>query len=424
MMRFPMAAVCALAICPMPAQQVWLVSSCTAPAPVHFADLPAAVAAAAPGDEIRLIGDSTAVCSGSAFYLPAIIDKPLTIVGIGGSGVPQVWQDATTIVGLLQITGLQPGERVVLRGISIINPNGIFASGPAFGIDAMNCAGDIILDRVNVWANSNGGATARFVDCANVVAHDCEFVMGESPVLITNSIALFTNSLIRHNPPWLINSPTFTNNSYGLHLTNATASLVASVVRGGDQFSSPQHSWGAKPAAYLDHSGLNVGPGTLLIGGGFPQSTVSYLMAGSGNEYVHLDPRGVIDQVPGGLNNSPPVPMELPATMYDDAAPGETFEYRIVGPSGGYAVLAIGNYLSPALPTVFGGLSLDPATMTAIGCHYLGSGEFLGTLAVPLGIGSPFVYGLQSLTLSPSSEFGLTSATTFVLGWQSNLSPY
>ena len=273
-------------------------------------------------------------------------------------------------------------------------------------------------------ADNNGGTTARFVNCANVVIHDCEFVMGERPVEMINSTALITNSLIRHNGPWLVSGfPVFSNNSVGLDLDHSTATITASIVRGASHISAPiPGSWGPKTAVFLDHSVLNMGPGA-FISGGNPQPQVSYITA-MGASQVFLDPRGTIAIAPT-FSDPPPIPKDLPATMYDKAAPGETFEYRIAGPPLGYAILVIGNYQSSALPTVFGDLSLDPLSLTVIGCHALDNlGEYLGTLAVPLGVGSPFVYGLQSLTLSPNGEFGLTSATTFVLGWQGNVSPY
>ena len=55
---------CCLAVMPLAAQQTWLVRKCPGTGAVNFNDLPAAVAAAAPGDTIRLLSEGS--CRGHA----------------------------------------------------------------------------------------------------------------------------------------------------------------------------------------------------------------------------------------------------------------------------------------------------------------------------------------------------------------------
>ena len=97
------------------AQQIWNVH-CNGGPGVHFTDLPPAVAAASPGDEIRVYRDLAQVsCPIPNFaYTAPIIDKPLRIVGftvglVGG-------QNGVNLRGGMLIVGLGPGEEVVLTG--------------------------------------------------------------------------------------------------------------------------------------------------------------------------------------------------------------------------------------------------------------------------------------------------------------------
>jgi hypothetical protein len=70
-------------VAPLVAQQTWLVRCGVGGPPVHFHDLPQAVAAAAPGDTIRFFIDDQAIapCGPVFRFSPVVIDKPLTVVG-------------------------------------------------------------------------------------------------------------------------------------------------------------------------------------------------------------------------------------------------------------------------------------------------------------------------------------------------------
>jgi len=103
---------------PALAQQVWVVDRLNR-AGTHFTDLPAAYAAAAPGDVLLL--RSTATTSPWPVYTPPpLIDKGVKIVGEHATPTP-------VIDGNLDIRNLAANQSVVLAGI-LINPSGPMVS--------------------------------------------------------------------------------------------------------------------------------------------------------------------------------------------------------------------------------------------------------------------------------------------------------
>ncbi|MFK7741573.1 MAG: hypothetical protein AB8H80_14740, partial [Planctomycetota bacterium] len=134
--------------------------------------------------------------------------------------------------------------------------------------------------------------------------------------------------------------------------------------------------------------------------------------------------RGYIQNLPTSLH-SQPVARDLNTTMYNRASPGDSFDFTIAGPPNGYGILVLGAHAASGLPSPLGDVWLDPQALSQVTCQALdGQGFYDGVLAVPAGIGSPFVYGLQSLLVSPNGSLEVSRATPFLLGWQTNLAPY
>ena len=82
---------------------------------------------------------------------------------------------------------------------------------------------------------------------------------------------------------------------------------------------------------------MEVGPGS-FIASGLSQWGSYYALPGGGS-VVYQDPRGVID----GLNAQFPIAKDMPAVLYDQSAPGESFDFILTGPPNGFALMAIGN---------------------------------------------------------------------------------
>src|SRR5436190_6926383 len=123
------------------AQQIWKVH-CTGAYGAQFTDLPPAVAAAAPGDEIRVFGTYPApICPA---YSATIITKPLRIVGFTVGTVTSTQPNGVGLRGTMVIVGIPAGQRVVLSSLGIVHEQ-----FPATaGIVAVDCAGDILLEHV------------------------------------------------------------------------------------------------------------------------------------------------------------------------------------------------------------------------------------------------------------------------------------
>ena len=81
------------------------------------------------------------------------------------------------------------------------------------------------------------------MNCANVLVHDSELILGDKPIEVVNSTMLLTNCLVRHVPPWTVFGMTFLNNSAGLHIDHSKVSLVGSVVYGASSYNLFPGSW-------------------------------------------------------------------------------------------------------------------------------------------------------------------------------------
>ena len=408
-------------------QQTWLVSCGGGPG-VHFTDLPEAVAAAAPGDVIWVFGDAAWPCPAFQGYEAVVIDKPLTILGANGNSNTQgyYWQSGTYVLGMIEIRDIEMGERVTLCGIGIGSPGLFFASGPPFGIDAYDCAGEILLEDVSVWSDSNGGATLRLHDCESVILHNCNMRLGGEPADIVDSTVLFTNSVIRHSAPFAFggNQYTFMQTAPGAQLTNSTLTLVASEIRGASALNLPGE-FQSRTGVLLDGSVLRVGPWSEVLGGN-PGVTSYREVTGGGASLIYVDPQGAVPFPPVSATQPQPVTEPMPATAYDAAFPNAEFQYLIAGPPGGYGILAVGDWQSQPTATPLGDLFLVPSTATIVACTSLDpvTGFRFGNLTVPAGVPSGYPFALQSVVLGDAGTMQLTLPTPMVLGWQTGLSPY
>ncbi len=409
--------------CCLPAQQIWRVECAGGPG-VDFTDLPQAVAAASPGDEIWVYRDYSHPCPGWVGYTAPNIDKPLRIVGFSSNP----WLPGVNMRGLVTVTAIPAGSCVILSNLLFAH-GGTLTIDP-IGIEATNCLGDVIIEGALLQSSGIVGATMQFQSCANVILRGCMFHISGAPVSAVDSSVLVTNTLINHEAPWFpgtMFSPTQT--AEGLRLTNSTATIITSLVWGSGVINLPPLSqWQARSAVMLDNSTLEVGPGTFLIVGPFSPifgNPDSYRTFGSGIATVYQDPRAFIDHVPYITNGPPPIPRDLHATMHNQIGANASFDLIVAGPPAGYAVLAVGNYSSPPLPTSLGPLWLDPATITVIGCNLLDPVQGLhnSTLFCPAGVPVGYAFALQSVVLAPNGTMSLTIPSPVVVGWQLGLAP-
>src|SRR5262245_38115200 len=110
-----------------PAQRTWIVDKAGG-AGVDFADIPPAIAAAAPGDTVRVLGSSSVNYSGFTLSKGLLVEAP------GGAGILSI---GTSIV----ITQLPAGQVAIVSGFGQMVRIG--PPGPVLSVTA--CAGNVVL---------------------------------------------------------------------------------------------------------------------------------------------------------------------------------------------------------------------------------------------------------------------------------------
>src|SRR3989304_1096506 len=192
----------AILCCSGHAQRTWKVS-CNDPN-AHFTDLPAAVAAANPGDTIwvYVLPPPAVGCTNN--YSAAVIEKPLTILGFY-PGYSAGWPNPSFegFWGLFRIRGIPAGQRVVISNIALsyIPPAYTVAPIAPHGIYATDCDGDLVLE--DWWYETYGAENpvVRFERCRNVVLRGCDLRLGGEPVTaIDSNVPVATTSIVEWPP--------------------------------------------------------------------------------------------------------------------------------------------------------------------------------------------------------------------------------
>jgi hypothetical protein len=407
-------------------QQTWKVNSAGAYG-AHFTDLPAAVAAANPGDEILLFADAAS----TAHYSAAIITKPLRIVGFligGSSGANPV---GNAVRGTFVIHGIPAGSEVLLSNLNIS-----YATFPAIsGIVAVDCPGRILLE--DVYYSGSGIRTSSYVHferCEDVVFRGCGMSLGANPITAIDSRILFSFTNVATNDPEL--NPLYPvifgippGDSFpALHLMNSEATLVASNLSGADHYQSIM--WGtsapARTAVKLENSTLRLGPASGLFGGQipqFPHIKPGYEIVSSST--VERDPRTGITGMPWIPTADLPVHRPMTSVDHDWAAAGQSMSVWIGGQANGFAVLAIGDWSPFPQVTPYGTLVLEPSTIQVLDLVACAPPDGWANLTYQLPVTTPVchAWALQAMTLSPTGQFGLSIPSPFTVAWPNGVTP-
>lgn len=411
------------------AQQTWKVN-CSGAYGAQFTDLPAAVAAAAPGDSILIYGVVGGPCG--ANYSAATINKPLHISGFQVGQQPGS-NDPTQVRlnGILHITGLAAGEHVTLSNVFMqhasLQPPGPLLLTPA-SILITDCAGSVLLEDVFYRNLGSSGQDVRIERSDHVVLRGCAFYLGGDPLRIVDSTVLVTNTLVQYDPPyppipfwpWPIGYTTFTESIF---LQRSTLTMVASLVRAIDG-QPPQN------AVVMDTSTLRIGASTFVRGGLGPNAqsppwptdyAPAYRFVGAGPSVVYKDPRA--PQLLGPPA-PPPVSAEVHETFHDWIVADEFYQVRVMGPVGGFAGLMVGDMMAP-ITTPLGLLGIDPGTAQIVHLAQLSStnGFFGWTFFCPPTVPNGYAFCLQSVVLSPAGELGLTEPSPLTVAWDKTRIP-
>ncbi|MEO6595697.1 MAG: hypothetical protein ABIP94_13170, partial [Planctomycetota bacterium] len=355
---------------PIAAQHIWKVNCLGGPG-VDFTDLPPAVAAAAPGDEIWVYANYGTICPVSSYYTATLITKPLRIVGFDPSGSPSPSAPSwARFHGVFVIHGIAAGQQVLLSNIDL----GQGGFGTQGGVVAVDCAGDILLEDVAYSGIGIPGTYVRFERCANVVLRGCTMVLGGYPMQFIDSTALLTTTTVYHpTAAFIINMP-YEQTSEAVLVSNSTVTLIGSILRGGNRYDTsgmgfPQQNWIARPAAVIESGTLRIGPASRLYGGlnGQPyplDREYAYRHAPPGTGTVERDPRSVLSF--WSMFGAQPIPVDIPATYHAWVVAAQDFQVTVSGPNNGFGLLAIGDWQPIALPTSLCPLAITPASLTLL----------------------------------------------------------
>lgn len=405
------------------AQRTWKVWCVGGPG-IDYTDLPPAVAAAAPGDTILVWHDSAMGCTpaGQVQYTAATIDKPLSVVGmfLSPQGLPLgTMPIGAGLGGVLRVTNLAAGDRVVLCNLSIGNWAPVSA-----GFELSNCDGEVILDGCSVDSLGEDNVVTSIVDCANVFMHGCRVDLSGTTVGITNSTVTMSLTSISPVPPLPQLGHAYTQSVPGVTLVNSSLTLTGSYIRGSDGYTWPGYGWPFYPihtreGVQMDNSTLYIGPGTGVAAGsdslGSGGGSVLRASWSTPPGVVHRDPRAVLV----GIVNVPTVVEYLHATYSFWAVATQNLGAYVVGPPDGFALLLFGDYQMSPLPTPFGDLLLDANALTFVDLLALPSTSWVyREYYVPSTVQYGHAYGLQALTLSPAGELALGLPTAFTVAWE------
>jgi hypothetical protein len=402
------------------AQQTWKVN-CNGAYGAQFTDLPAAVAAAAPGDTILIYGVVGGGCGGN--YTAPTIDKPLHIEGFL-VGLPPGNNDPTQILlnGTLHVMGIASGEQVTLSNIAfqhMVFPPPI-TSNPA-SILITDCAGSVLIEDFYYWNTGTPGQVIRIERSDHVVLRGSTFLIGGDSIHIIDSNLLLTNTLVQYNPPFVIGPySTFTES---LSMVRSNLTMVASVVYGIGGF-APQH------ATVMDSSILRIGASSFLQGGisSFASDpplpwdfATAYQFVGTGPSAVYKDPRA---DALWGPPSPPPILTTIDETFHDWIVANESYSVRVLGPAGGFAGLIVGDMIAPVL-TPLGALGLDPTNAVIVSLVALPQpdGFHSWTFFCPPNVPNGYAFCLQCLTLSPTGVLGLTEPSPLTVAWDKSRIP-
>ncbi len=405
------------------AQRSWIVDRCNGPL-ADFTDLPAAVAAAAPGDTLWLYRG----CASSPSFTACHIDKPLRLIAMGwyASNAPGTSPQGprVSVKGRITVSNIAAGQRLVLSGVSLFFDHGTYPNLvlQPHGIHAWDCAGQVILE--NVWWVTGGviQGRCRFERCADVIIRGCFLYCRSEPITFVDSSAyVHYSQLLSENGIYGLSS-WYPISWYGLSSPSQPAVLIRNsnvfasdaAILGADARDNPQPTAGSDGAVV--ESGSLVLAGGTFIQGGWP------MRLHGGFPYRPADGRGLVFRDPrsGALPASFQfTPINVNTVTFRWLVQNQTYDVEVFGPPGGFALLAVGSYLQQPIRGPLGDLGIDPSGIAVIGAAALDSTYGWAQWRLPLGWQVPVehVFAFQAGLLDPSGGISLSHAAPFLVGW-------
>ena len=231
-------------------QSTWIVDNLGGPG-TQFAQVQPAIQAAAPNDTIL-------VRFGVA-YQGFTINKPLRVVGLTGSGGYPPWSEQ-----LVSIVGIPSGTNCELSNFTVTR----YPFIPGFGgLSAQSNAGRIHVEGLGVFGAGQG--VIEFIDCADVVVHDCQLSgMGQPVVVRHSTVRLGYCNVIPSIPFAVMGYPLSHTPAEALHVDNGTVILHNVFVQGANQAVTP-YSWPQTSGLSAQNGTVICGPACVIRGGAY-----------------------------------------------------------------------------------------------------------------------------------------------------------
>lgn len=411
-----------LACAMLPAQRTWRVD-CLGGPNIDFADVPPAVAAAAPGDTVLVISRA-ASCVPVVRYSAPTIDKPLTLLGVFGDYPPgTTGARYIPLYGLLRVMGIPAGHRVIVSNIGLMGPPVLVNPLAPHGIHATDCAGQILLEGVRCNGIGAYGFLSRFERCQDVVVRAGYFQLSGEPLSFVDCGAVLTSTSVSWTSPFPLTQYQYTRTDYSLRLVNSRVDVIGSYIRGPSRLSTTNPLLLDHPAVGVVSGEIEVGPSSWIEGGYYNGNPI-YCMSIGTLATARADTRAVL--VPG-YGGTPQVTWgRYDATYHDRLIGGEAYHVGVAGPANGFGLMAVGS--SALVPTPlpgFGLLALDPASVLILGLQALHptTGWAEWTSAVPANVPNDHVFAFQCATLAPNGVLGLAKPSPFTVAWPNGVSP-
>jgi hypothetical protein len=405
-------------------QRTWIVSRCQG-YPADFTDLPPAVAAASPGDTILVV--ETVPCYSGQFTNSTIVDKPLTIVGVlsGGSSGTTTVPNSIPVLGRMTIRNIPAGSRLLLSNLVLVTPSPGLSGVYPSGLEAHDCAGEIVLEDVSAASHGIRDFVFRFHRCADVVIHGSWINGSGEPVTFVDSNAVVSQTRVEMGNG--VSSPIYysyaAQNSRALLVRNSVVSITYSRLLAADgiwDYQNGRYIRMPQEGALVESGGLFLGPEAHIQGGFDPAPWYRWfwpgLAAGSPPEIVHVDSRAFLSL---GTGSGGGTPAEIHAVYNDSVIQGQQYDVTIAGPPGGFGLLAVGSSPLAPIPVGIGDLALDPFTIQFVAAASLPPGEGMVTIPlacstlVPIG----HVFAFQAAVLAPNGAISLTLPSPFAVAW-------
>lgn len=359
----------------------WIVDVHNGPG-ADFTSLQTAIFSVAPGDMLIVRGGN---------YQPAVVDRPLTIVGDGnvvitGSGgyMPGFMVMPLPAGTTLSMTG------ITFAALALTNESLRVSAGP----------GTVILDRVRSALVTNLSTS----DDVRITRSQFDHGVG-----VQSSTAALDRCTIGPRSTASLGAL-----AASLVVTGSHVVLNRCQVHGQDVYVGPGASLPATPGISLSASTLVLcddGTGAIAPGVGGSQSAIT------GTGVVELDPHAVLQPTGSAPAIAGPVAVTKvrPSLAVDAGAPGGIVEVDLFGPTGDGYIEAVGLAVAPTIdPALQDLLWVDPLLLWSIGT-FGPTGRAMQQIPLP---NSPIIVGIsfswQAASFGVVSGLALSNPVSYV----------